>query len=246
MVRVIFSLLLLVIPLYSQGPTGKRYKIGVCLTAMENYDTYALSLIESGRRYFCVTHDVKYFVFTSEDTFPDAADIVKIKQSPQGWPFDILKRVHSYDEHQKLLEQMDYVFAIAANMVFVAPVGDEILAPLVAVQHPAFIRKRGAYENKKYSTAFVQPHEGKHYFSNRFYGGSKVEFLKLLKEVKKQIDADLARDFIARMQDESYLNRYFIDHPPTKILNPSYCYPTDWQLDYPKKIVWAPKGGVKK
>ena len=240
MFRVISFFLLAMTTIFSEG--AKRYKIGVCITAMESYDTCAQSLIESGRRYFCVNHDVTYFVFTCSDKIFDAPDVVKICRSPMGWPYDILKRVHLYEDRRHLLEGMDYIFAMAASMEFVAPVGNEVLSDLTAVQHPAFMRRRGAYENKKNSTAFVNPHEGEHYFTSRFCGGSKDEFLKLISTVKKQIDADLVHGYIARMYDESYLNRYFIDHPPTKILSPSYSYPIDWKLDVPPKIVTVSKG----
>ena len=203
---------------------------------------HAQALIESGRRYFCVNHEVTYFVFTCGDKVVDAPDVVKICRPPMGWPYDILKRVHLYDDNRHLFEKMDYVFAMAASMQFVAPVGDEILSDLTAVQHPAFMRRRGAYESKKNSTAFVSAQEGEHYFTSRCFGGRKNEFLKLISSVKKRIDSDLANDYIARMYDESYLNRYFIDSPPTKILGPSYSYPVDWQLDIPQKIVCVSKG----
>ncbi len=214
-----------------------RLKIGVCIMATGSYDTEACTLIESGRRFFCSNHDVKYFVFTDGTQVKEAPDVVRVKQKSLGWPYDALKRFHVYDDHAALYEKMDYIFAIDADRVFVAPVGEEVLSDLVATQHPAFLRKRGDYENKKISSAYVAPHEGKDYFSSSLFGGSKDEFLKLLKEIKEQVDADLANKFICRWHDQSYLNRYFIDHPPTRVLNPSYCYPEDWQLEFPKKLV---------
>jgi histo-blood group ABO system transferase len=99
------------------------------------------------------------------------------------------------------------------------------------------VKKRGDYENKKISAAYVGPHEGKQYFSSSLYGGSKKELLSLVKHARKCVDADLEKKFISRWHDQSYLNRYLIDHPPTRILNPSYCYPDDWQMDFHNKVV---------
>lgn len=204
---------------------------------MDEYESKAKALIESGRKFFCLNHDVTYFVFSEDTKLESAKDVVKIKQKNFGWPYVTLKRFQVYDEHANLFDEMDYLFAVDADLVFVAPVCEEVLSNLVATQHPAFVKKRGDYENKTISAAYVGPHEGKHYFSSSFYGGSKEEFLKLVKAAHNQVDTDLEKKFISRWHDQSYLNRYLVDHPPTKILNPSYCYPDDWQKECSKKIV---------
>jgi histo-blood group ABO system transferase len=222
-----------------------RHKIGVCIVAMDEYEMKAKELIESGRKFFCINHDVAYFIFTDGEKLHEANDLIKVRQENFGWPYVTLKRFQVYEEHAKLFEKMDYLFAVDADLVFVAPVGEEVLSDLVATQHPAFLKKRGDYENKKISAAYVGPHEGKHYFSCSLYGGRKNEFLNLVKEARKRVDADLEKKFISRWHDQSYLNRYLIDHPPTRILNPSYCYPEDWQLEYPKKLVASGKSAKK-
>jgi len=215
---------------------AKKYNIGLCIVATGKYNGLAQGLIESARRYFCTQHHVTYFVFTDGD-MPEREDIVKVSQARLGWPFDTLKRFHIYEAHRELFAKMDYLFAVDADMLFVSSVGDEILGDLVGTQHPAFIGKRGTYEKNKKSKAYVAPNEGEHYFCGGFYGGKRDEFVKLLKTVIQQVDTDLARAFIAKWHDESHLNRYFIDHPPTRILNPSYCYPESWSLEFPKKLV---------
>lgn len=240
--RIFSFLVLFFVPLFSNAEKSPdetpRYKIAACVMATGPYNSSAKSLIESGRRFFCRHHDVTYFIFTDGENVVQAKDVVRVEQAHLGWPYDTLKRFHVYDSHKVLFENFDYIFSIDANMVFVSDVGEEILSDLVATQHEtAFCKKRGLYESKKNSSAYVGPQEGHHYFSSRFYGGSKFEFLQLLKIVKNYVDIDLAKNFIAHLHDESYLNRYFIDHPPTRVLSPSYCYPEDWQLEFPKKIV---------
>ena len=150
-----------------------RHKIGVCIVAMDEYEAKAGALIESGRKFFCLNHDVTYFVFTDGEKLQEAKDVVKVKQTNFGWPYVTLKRFQVYDNHAKLFEKMDYLFAVDADLVFVAPVGEEVLSNLVATLHPAFLKKRGDYENKKISSAYVGPHEGQRYFSSSLYGGSK-------------------------------------------------------------------------
>ncbi|HVW98921.1 MAG TPA: hypothetical protein VHA52_00540 [Candidatus Babeliaceae bacterium] len=228
MFRILYACLILFGSfLGAQENIQKKYKIGVCVLASGQEN--ASALIESGRRFFCLNHDVLYIVFTDGVQVLEAKDVVLIPHS-----VDTLRRCHLYEDYQRYFETCDYVFSMSSDMVFTASVGEEILSELVAVQHP--FKKRTAYESRKNSTAYVGPQEGTHYYTAGFYGGSRREFLKLLKTVKKQMDIDLGREITARFQEESYLNRYFLDHPPTKILNASYCYPENWQMDCPKKI----------
>ncbi len=59
--------------------------------------------------------------------------------------------------------------------------------------------------------------------------------------IETNIDSDLNKGIIAVWHDESHLNRYFIDHPPTKILCPSYCYYERTNLPFSKKIITVDK-----
>jgi len=94
--------------------------------------------------------------------------------------------------------------------------------------HDDFNTGRNEYEQNQISSARISSNEGTNYFAGGFYGGSAQEFLKLVKECSENIKKDLSNNFIAKWHDESHLNRYFVDNPPTLILNPSYCYPQNY------------------
>jgi len=53
------------------------------------------------------------------------------------------------------------------------------------------------------------------------------------------VDKDLENGIIARWHDESHMNRYFLDHEPTIILDPGYCYSncSGHILPYKQKIL---------
>jgi hypothetical protein len=93
------------------------------------------------------------------------------------------------------------------------------------------------YEPNPLSTAYVHISEGRHYFAGAFYGGTKDAFMHLIEKTNERVHTDLARGYIAWANDESHLNRYFIDMKPTKILSPSYCHFEHWRSPYEKKIV---------
>lgn len=213
-----------------------RSKVGLCIMATGRYDAYAQRMIESARKHFLKNQDVTYFVFT-DGHVQASPDVVQIFQKRLGWPYDTLMRFAVYAQHEDVLSQMDYLYALDADMLFVDDVGDEILSNLVGTQHPGYVGKRGTYETNPISTACVKHHEGQIYFAGGFYGGKTQEVLTLLKTLVQKIQVDLAKKFIAVWHDESHLNRYFIDHKPTLVLTPSYCYPEDWRLPYKKRLL---------
>jgi histo-blood group ABO system transferase len=236
-IRAIVLLLFLSLNfLHSEESFSNRYKVGLCIVATGRYDQYAQRLIDSARPFFCTNSDVTYFIFTDGKITP-SKDVVICYQKRLGWPHDTLKRFEMYERRKEILNEMDYLFALDADMYFVARVGEEILSDLVATQFPGYVGRRGPYEKNPSSTACVRKEEGEIYFAGAFYGGKREEFFKLLKTVNEKIAQDEAKNVIAKCHDESHLNRYFIDHKPTLVLSPSYCYPESWQLTYPKKLL---------
>jgi histo-blood group ABO system transferase len=223
-------------------PASSKPKVGLCIVATGKYDCFVSPLLQSARTHFSSDLDVSYFIFT-DGQIPEGSDIVKIHQPRLGWPYDTLKRFHIYDAHAEKLKAMDYLFACDADMLFVAPVGAEILGERVATMHGGFLGKRGTYETNKLSAAYVdkQSRRSGTYFAGAFYGGSSNEFLNQVAELKKRVDQDLDRNVIAIWHDESHLNRYYIDFKPTKVLSPSYCYLDGHEIPFEKKIVACQK-----
>lgn len=215
--------------------SAHTYNIGFCITATGRYIEFVKPLICSARKYFLKNHTVTFFVFT--DGQISGHDIVVIPHRRLGWPYDTLMRFAVYDEHKELFAHQDYIFACDADMLFVASVGDEILGDRVGTQHPGFVGRRGTYETNSASTACVRANEGDIYFAGGFYGAKTSEFLALVQETTEHIREDLSCGMVAVWHDESHLNRYFIDHAPTVILSPSYCYPESWKLPYVKRLL---------
>lgn len=197
--------------------------IGLLIVATGKYVSFVPELVTSAEKYFCKGHKVTYFVFTDGE-FLHGKNVVVVPQARLGWPYDTMMRYEVYRKNKKLLESQDYLYACDADMRFCAKVGDEILGDLVATQHPGYFQERGTYETNSASKACVYPNEGKYYFAGGFYGGSTKEFFRMIDRVMSQIICDLKNGIIAIWHDESHWNRYCIDHPPTVVLSPSYCY----------------------
>jgi histo-blood group ABO system transferase len=83
------------------------------------------------------------------------------------------------------------------------------------------------------------------YFAGGFNGGSSYQYLKMAKYISNNIDVDYSKNLIAIWHDESHMNRYFIDNPPTKILSPSYCYSESVKIPFKRRLVALDKNHNK-
>lgn len=212
------------------------FKVGLMVVATGKYIQFVEPLVTSAHKHFLPGHQVTYFIFT-DGQVPQDDSIISINQKRLGWPFDTMMRFAMYAGQKNLLQDMDYLFACDADMLFVDTLGDEILGDLVGTQHPGYVGRRGTYETRPISTAYISPQEGSIYFAGGFYGGKAASVLTMAETITQNIQTDLDKNVIAVWHDESHLNRYFINHKPTVILNPSYCYPESWKLPYPKKLL---------
>jgi len=215
-------------------------KIGLLVIATGKYDRFIPLLFKSMKKHFMKGHEVTIFVFTDQD-MPKKDNIVVLPHKHEPWPNPTLKRYHVFDKYKEQLQEMDYLYYSDADMLFVGNVGDEVLPDtetgLVGTEHPGFYGgRRGTYESREDSTAYVGPKEGQHYFAGGFNGGTSEAFLKMSAEIKARVDKDLEKGIVAIWHDESQMNRYFVDHPP-KMLNPSYCYPESWNIPFKKKLL---------
>jgi histo-blood group ABO system transferase len=125
-------------------------------------------------------------------------------------------------------------------MKIVNTIENEILAENVSVLHPGFYnkdQKEFPYETNKKSLAYVEKDQGKKYYQGCFQGGTLDNYLKMCEILNKNIIKDLNNNFIANWWDESHLNRYKIDNPPTLELLPDYAMPEEWVGIKKEKII---------
>ena len=214
---------------------GKK-RVGLLVMATGKYIEFVDPLLDSADDYFCKNHEVTYYIFTDGQLAP-RKNVVIIEQEQLGWPYDTMMRFAVYNKHKNRLADCDYLFACDADMLFADHVGSEMFGSRIATVQPNYLFDAKPYEHNPLSTACINRNEGTDYFAGGFYGAHKEEFFKLTQTIADNICIDLARGYIAINNDESHLNRYFIDHKPDVILSPSYCHFEDWRSPYPKKII---------
>lgn len=213
-------------------------KIGFLVIATNKYTEFVQPLIKSADKHFLRNQDVTYFVFTNKDLDVQSdREVVITSVEHKEWPWMTLGRYGISHKNKDLFSEMNYLYYCDADMLFAGEVGDEILSDRVATIHPGYRGSRGTPETNPQSLACVYPHERMIYFAGGFNGGSKDEYLKMAGVLNSNIIEDHRKGIIAVWHDESHMNRYFIDNPPTKVLDPSYCYPESLNLPYDKKLL---------
>lgn len=137
--------------------------------------------------------------------------------------------------------EYDHVICMDVDMEFVAPVGDEVLAPLFACESPVGndveSSRKPFYRNSK-STAYVTELEssGKTYCTGSLFGGSRSNVQKLLTECAANIAIDQQNAVQpSPMPEESHLNRWLLTQNPT-ILDMGYCHPQGGNYGVTPKI----------
>lgn len=199
-------------------------KIALCVIATNNYIDFVDPLLKSADRYFLDGHYFDYHLFTNMDfDIQFERPLFRHQIAHESWPLITLHRYHTLISCKELWNY-DAVFYIDADMLFVAPVGDEILNDLTAVAHPGYyISGKGSWETNKQSTAYT-PQTAKPYICGGFQGG--YNYMVAANAMKMRIDIDAASGVTAVWHDESHWNNYYAAHQNDfTILNPSYCHP---------------------
>lgn len=213
--------------------------VGLLIISTNKYISFLNDLLVSADKYFLPDQNVEYFVFTDHETIniESKRKINLIQTNHKPWPWMTLGRYAIFSNNAECFVNMDYLFYCDADMKFCDTVGDEIFSNRVATQHPGYYATRGTPETNPASLACVLPFEQMQYFAGGFNGGTKTEYLKMAQKLSENIQIDYNKNIIAVWHDESHMNRYFIDNPPTKILDPGYCYGESLKPPFVPKLI---------
>lgn len=215
-------------------------KIGLLNIATNRYLEFADNLYDSADKYFLSNgdHEIYYFLFTNIPDKVKKDNVKVIEQKHYPWPGMTLRRYEIFCKNYDELSNMDYLYYCDIDMLFVNTVGNEIIGDLVATRHPGYwnqVPDLLPYDRNPASMAYIPHTHGYQYYAGGFNGGTSENFLKMSEDIYKNILEDQKIGYIAEWHDESYMNRYFLDNPPSVILDPSYCFPKDavWAQDHP-------------
>ncbi|KAM9859453.1 globoside alpha-1,3-N-acetylgalactosaminyltransferase 1-like [Aulostomus maculatus] len=210
-------------------------RIGLLALVVGTYARFVRTFLTSAETFFLPGQMVTYYILTDNPHSVDpsiqlGADrqlkLVPIAELP-GWERLAYRRMVLLADaiRDPISSEVEYIFCADIDQEFLATVGEEILGDLVATLHPELYgmpRTAFPYEVEEVSSACVEEDEGDYYYTSEFYGGLVTEMYSLARACSVLIQRDQANGVMARGLEESYLNRYLINHRPTCVLSPEY------------------------
>jgi hypothetical protein len=203
-----------------------KKKILLNLIATNKYISFLDVICPSIEDLFFPGCEVTVLVHTNLDLPDDLDRYSRINFSKnhidhENWPFTTLKRFHYFLESKDLLSQQDYCFYIDVDSKFIKSITESLLpeSGMVGTIHPCLFDGPGTPDRNPNCLAYIPFGSNNRYFCGGFFGGSSDKFIEMSEKIKNNIDQDLSNDIIALWHDESHLNRYFFDNPPSKILD---------------------------
>src|SRR3990167_4813466 len=234
----------------------KKIKVGiVCIVLNKPYWQFAKEMLWGLDTFFLKHKSIKDKYETDfmiwSDMLIESFKGQVFPTEPTEWPMPTLMRYHLFLQQEDYLKQFDYIFYIDVDMRITDWIGEEILGDgLTAAQHPMYALRQNynpPHEPNPESAAYIprpgriKDENGKKrfeplYFAGGFQGGRAEDFIKAMKEMRKNIDDDFSRNYIAIWNDETHWNKYLFTTPPAVVLNPSYIYPDSLVADYYVKV----------
>jgi SAM-dependent methyltransferase len=205
-------------------------KICILTIATNRYLRFVEPLRASIARNCLQGHAIRHLLFTNH-AIESSQTLRTHRIAHEPWPLPTLRRYEHFLAQKEFILDHDYCFYMDADMRVDGRVGDEILGELVAVRHPyqSFLpATERAYERHPLSLACVPVGQGTTYYAGGFQGGRSAAFMEMAAVLAARIRDDMDRGIVAVWHDESHLNRYLADHPPSVSLSPDYCFPEDW------------------
>lgn len=216
-------------------------KICVITIATGRYIQFVEKLLDSIEQNFLVGHDISCLLFT-DNNLEEVSDNIKVSNiEHKVWPEPALKKYNYINSEKEYLKNFDYIYLFDADVYFVDEVKEEVLQNLVGVLHPYKILEDKSvypYEPREESMAYVSNENRNKYYAAAFVGGKTEYFLGMAETISKRVIQDEKNNITAVWHDESHLNKYFNENPPTD-LSPSYMFPEELlnNPNYP----WEPK-----
>jgi len=222
-------------------------KICILNIATNKYIQFIEPFLNSVEENFLNGHEISALVFTNHDIEESSENVKISKIEHEPWPIPTLKRYHYFYKEKEYISQFDYCYYFDVDMRVVGKVREEVFGDLVATQHPGFWWKDNtqySYERREESAAYIPYGEGKMYYAGGFNGGKPEHFLKMSEFIVQNVEKDFENGLIAVWHDESHMNRYLLNNPPSLELTPSYCFPEavdynpgGWNVPFERKIL---------
>lgn len=216
-------------------------KICILTIATNKYLQFVEKLYEDISEKFCPGAEISCLLFTDHE-IEESGDNVRVHYiDHEPWPMPTLKRYNYFVKEKDFILEHDYCFYFDADMRIDEVVEmDEVCRDLVATRHgyqSLMDPSSQSFDRNPKSLACVPLDEKTvTYYAGGFNGGKTEVFMEMAETIAERVNKDLEKNVVALWHDESHMNRYLIDTPPTLDLDPTYCYAEEFiGTNYPYK-----------
>jgi len=167
--------------------------------------------------------------FIEEEGSSNGSVAAAFSHAQQGWPKDTSSRPSVFLTQKNLFKLYTYIYTIDADLLPKKEITKDVLGDLVGMKHPmqSFLSPdKWDFERRPESQAYIPVGEGQTYYQGCFYGGKSERVIQLWEEVSRAVDKDEANGISAKWDEESHLNKFFLNNPPTLSVDASYGDPT--------------------
>jgi hypothetical protein len=201
-------------------------KIVINIIATNKYVAFLPDLCNSISEYFPDDSELTSIIYTNMDIPQQVLDnkgisFIRSEIKHEPWPASTIKRFEYFINEKSRILESDYCYYIDADSVFIGTLGKEILPEngMVGTIHPCLYNSVGTPERNPHSNAYIPYGSQNRYYCGGFFGGKSIDFINAAEKMKKWIDEDQKKGITAIWHDESHLNRYFYENPPSSILD---------------------------
>lgn len=219
--------------------SSQPLRIGFITYSTGPYNAFVEDLWRSINQHAFRDHEVHLFLFTdraADSSFLPGGKVHKRQQERVGWPFDSMGRHFLFRDAKDWYNEMDYMISVDSDSILSGPLDSSMLGERIgAIQAWFYGHEKSYWTNDRrltpvgtpYTHGYISDEAACCYFTGNLFGGSRTGFIEILEECTSLALLDLGSvpPRVALWHDETYLNRVFVDHPPTIVLKPNFMYP---------------------
>ena len=200
-------------------PLFERKSVAICHVATNRYNQYVSAIQKDCYLKFLKIHKMEFFLFTDQpENYANQTDegskLHVYPVSSRGSSQDNLYRFHFLYQAREELLDFDHVFYMDVDYrIYQHPADKQLLISpaIVATAHVHNLVEEHLVDSKNDIN-----------YTSGFHGGTPVEYLEMCQTIRDQIDKNDQNE--TKLEIESYLNQYLMNHPPTSTLSQSYLF----------------------
>jgi len=196
-------------------------KIGIVLISTNSYLLLGLRFIKAFMKYYNGPSTIHFYVFSDEDPgkyMPNIKNYTYIHADHSDWAAGTNSKFTSIVSLKD--SDCDHLYYFDSDTNIDKPFGDWFVGDLVAGEHYNNIDPKKPYDRNPNSKAYVPENTTlpQMYFYGAFYGGTRENMIRVSQIFLDNQREDKKIPYEPAWNDESYINQYFHNNPPSKVV----------------------------